>query len=189
LALPRRISPPKCVGPEMRWAEFPCKRNRVGGRCRHLVDGLTYFLFTLCSNRLDQSRASSVDRDVRTRSRVRCPTMASRWSAGRRRALRYWASAPEAATPGNRGPAAARGGPRLWVRQPAAIRRWRLPALHPLVSRGKEKGDTGQPRGLKNQRTGAAERCLETFGSNESRSTQAPPWSRTAIAPGRARRP
>jgi len=41
-----------------------------------------------------------VDRDVRTRSRVRCPTMASRWSAGRRRALRHWASAPEAATPG-----------------------------------------------------------------------------------------
>jgi hypothetical protein len=33
---------------------------------------------------------------------MRCPTMASRWSAGRCRALRHWARAPEAAAPGNR---------------------------------------------------------------------------------------
>src|SRR5688572_28593580 len=72
---------------------------------------------------------------------MRCATMASRWSAGRRRALRHWASAPEAATPGNRGPAVARGGPRLWVRQPAAIRRWRLPALHRLLREGRKKGN------------------------------------------------
>jgi hypothetical protein len=87
-----------------------------------------------------------VDRGVRRWSRVRCPTTASRWSAGRRRALRHWASAPEAATPGNRGPAVARGGPRLWVRQPAAIRRWRLPALHRLLREGRKKGNGGPAR-------------------------------------------
>ena len=36
----------------------------------------------------------AVDRGVRRRSRVRCPTMASRWSAGRRRALAQRARAP-----------------------------------------------------------------------------------------------
>ncbi len=71
--------------------------------------------------------------------------LASRWSAGRRRALRHWASAPEAATPGNRGPAVARGGPRIWVRQPAAIRRWRLPALQPLFLRGRKSGMRANP--------------------------------------------
>ena len=45
------------------------------------------------------SLAGAVDRGVRGGSRMRCPTMASRWSAGRRRALRHWASAPESGNP------------------------------------------------------------------------------------------
>ena len=53
-------------------------------------------MFCFCSSQ------GAVDRGRRSGARVRCPTMASRWSAGRRRALRHWASAPEAATPGNR---------------------------------------------------------------------------------------
>jgi hypothetical protein len=51
---------------------------------------------------------------------------------------------PKAATPGNRGPAVARGGSRFWVRQPAAIRRWRLPALHRLFREGRKR-ETGRP--------------------------------------------
>ena len=53
---------------------------------------------------------------------------------------------PKAATPGDRGPAVARAEPRFWVRQPAAIRRWRLPALHsPLgeTEKGKRRAGPG----------------------------------------------
>ena len=81
-------------------------------------------------------------RIVRTRPREgagrgeRAPTALPRWSAGRRR------------------PPTSLGGARLARRAPdplvrRALRHWarRLPALHPLVSRGTEKGDgwAGQP--------------------------------------------
>ena len=62
---------------------------------------------------------------------------------------------PKAATPGNRGPAVARGGPRIWVRQPAAIRRWRLPALHSPFGETEKRETAGRP-GRPNSKPGFA---------------------------------
>ena len=62
---------------------------------------------------------------------------------------------------------------------------WRLPALHPLVSRGEGKWDAGHP-GPEKQRTGAAERWLNGNRIATAASClRAAPGSRLLPDPGR----
>jgi hypothetical protein len=102
--------------------------------------------------------------------------LASRWSAGRRRALRKGPRAPGPPPPqslGSRNLGADRRSQRRWG---ASHPPRRLPALQPLFSRGRKSmsprrrgRDEGQPRARKYQRTGAAKRWLNA----ESRSSTA----------------
>src|SRR6185436_20247643 len=69
--------------------------------------------------------------------------VANGWSAGRRWALRHWASAPERGSPWQQGPAVARGGADAPSRA-SRKRPKRLPALHPPVGET-EKRDTARP--------------------------------------------
>jgi hypothetical protein len=112
--------------------EFFCNRKRIRRGELWAADGLISYMFMLCSHVLfkrgrRRSRRSKAEQGAVPDNwhRVGAPGGAGPYVIGPAR--------PIAATPGNRGPAVARGGPRIWVRQPAAIRRWRLSALCPCL--------------------------------------------------------
>ena len=126
-------------------ARFCCQRKRIGQGRPLAVTGRLPVCSLYVPKHPDQSKGV-VDRGVRRRSRcgarqrhrVGAPGGAGPYVTGPAR--------PKAATPGNRGPAVARGGPRIWVRQPAPLRWWRLPALHRLFREGRKKGKGGPAR-------------------------------------------